>query len=109
MTPDGTALPCHSARNLPIITTPYGIFAIVYILMPILTFIVLPLINYISRHFEHNADFFAAKSGYALDLARSLRHLSHLNFVPMNADIYFVIWFYSHPPITDRIKMLEGT
>lgn len=68
------------------------------------------LINFftssISRHFEYQADEFAATLGYTKPLGDSLikLHLDNLSF-PVN-DKWYSLWHFSHPTLIERLRAL---
>ncbi len=68
-----------------------------------------PLLSYLSRKNEFAADRFARKAvGDGKDLADALltmREKSHI--VPITHPL-FSLFYYSHPPIIERLKELKG-
>jgi Zn-dependent protease with chaperone function len=70
----------------------------------------MPLQNVITRHFEHQADVFGLEliHGAVPDApqaaARMLQVLGEANLEEPSPSSWNVFWFYSHPPIADRIN-----
>jgi len=79
---------------LQYITAPYS--AIVGFLMSVM-----------SRHFEFQADEFAAKLGKAIDLQGALVKLNNDNLGFPIYDWLYSAWHHSHPPVLERIEALK--
>jgi len=62
--------------------------------------------NFLSRRFEYQADAFAAKLGYKLDLGDALIGLSEKNLGNLTPHPAYVFVHYSHPPLLARLKQL---
>jgi len=63
--------------------------------------------NHISRKNEFAADRFAKMHGYALYLASALKKLSVSNLSNMVPHPAYVFFYYSHPPLLERLRYLE--
>jgi len=62
--------------------------------------------NYISRKKEFSADNFAAKYGLAANLISALKKLTSKNLSNLTPHPAYVFFYYSHPPLYDRVKNL---
>lgn len=62
--------------------------------------------NYISRKKEFDADNFAAKHGMAEHLISALKKLTSKNLSNLTPHPVYVFFYYSHPPLYDRVKNL---
>merc|ERR1712045_305502 len=83
-------------------------------LMIVLSYITAPysavigfLMSVLSRHFEFQADEFAAKMGKAKDLQAALVKLNNDNLSFPIYDWLFSSWHHSHPPVLERIEALK--
>merc|ERR1712127_105288 len=65
------------------------------------------LMSVLSRHFEFQADEFAAKLGKAKDLCSALVKLNNDNLSFPVYDWLFSAWHHSHPPLLQRIEALK--
>lgn len=65
------------------------------------------LMSVLSRHFEFQADEFAAKLGKAADLKKALVKLNNDNLSFPIYDWLFSAWHHSHPPLLERIEALK--
>merc|ERR1712045_980920 len=65
------------------------------------------LMSVLSRHFEFQADEFAAKMGKAKDLQSALVKLNNDNLSFPIYDWLFSAWHHSHPPILERLSVLK--
>lgn len=64
--------------------------------------------NKLSRNYEYEADEFAAKTtGKNLSLITALKTLTKENMATISPHPLYVLFYYSHPPLKDRIKSLE--
>lgn len=68
-----------------------------------------PLTNYISRHFEYQADRFAAQSTHREDFVNALQKLAESNLADKTPHPIVEFLFYSHPSINHRIEKIKGT
>ncbi|MBU0548988.1 MAG: M48 family metallopeptidase [Candidatus Omnitrophica bacterium] len=74
----------------------------------LLQIIATPLLNWISRVMEKNADFLALKSsGLKEAFISMMSKLSAQNLSDTNPARWIKVWFYDHPPTIERIKMAE--
>lgn len=65
------------------------------------------LMNYISRHFEYQADNYAKQTFSAQPLISSLKKLSRNNLSNLTPHPLYVFVHYSHPTLAQRIRNLE--
>ncbi len=84
--------------------------AALLLLVDVGQFALMPLQNAITRHFEHQADVFGLEliHGAVPDApqaaARMFQTLGEANLEEPAPSRFAVFWFYSHPPIADRIN-----
>lgn len=64
--------------------------------------------NYMSRHFERRADSLAYELGYGDDLISALRKLHKDSLSDMNPHPTVVKLTYNHPPLHERIELIEA-
>lgn len=70
----------------------------------------IPLSNYVSRRFEREADRFACKlTGNSESMASALIKLSRDNLSNLHPHPLYAAFYYSHPPIVQRIKDIKKT
>lgn len=75
--------------------------------IPIYLFWLTPITSYLSRKREFEADEFASKYSEARNLISALKKLSKSNASVLEPDPVFVKYYYSHPPLRDRISHLN--
>lgn len=71
-----------------------------------LSFFLMPLISYISRKNEYAADEFGSKMQSKSDLVNALLKLVNENKSFPLSHKYYVFFYYSHPPLVDRLRKL---
>ena len=80
--------------------------ALITLMLPIFSFIYMPIMGLISRHNEYEADKFGAKIGGKQHLINALLKLvSENKSFPLSHPLY-IFFYYSHPPIIERLKAL---
>jgi len=80
--------------------------ALITLLLPIFSFIYMPIMGLVSRHNEYEADKFGAKIGGKENLINALLKLvSENKSFPLSHPVY-IFFYYSHPPIVERLKEL---
>lgn len=85
---------------------PYSIITLFLIFSPILSFFLMPLISFISRHNEYAADEFGSNMQSKEDLVSALLKLANENkSFPLSHPLY-IFFYYSHPPLVQRFKEL---
>jgi len=67
-----------------------------------------PLFNSISRYYEAQADAYAASLGFSNDLKDALFHLFRANLSDFHPDWLFSRYFYTHPTLIERRKILSA-
>ncbi len=65
------------------------------------------LMNLVSRRNEFQADRFAAETADGIALQEALKKLSVSNLSNLNPHPLYVFFYYSHPPLLERLKMLK--
>lgn len=88
---------------------PYaGLLLTAVVLKPILFFLT-PIGAAISRKFERDADRYALSLiGTTRFLAQALKRLAKENLANLHPHPAYVIFYYSHPPLTERVVRLEA-
>jgi Zn-dependent protease with chaperone function len=80
------------------------------LVLTLLTFFSSPLVNGISRHYEHQADQFALEVTYVVvpdpnaAEARAFQILGEEDLSDPDPNPFIVFWLYSHPPLDRRIQ-----
>jgi STE24 endopeptidase len=65
------------------------------------------LFNHFSRVAEYKADRYAAQSGYLEAMKSALTTLARENFANLTPHPLYVLFYYSHPSISNRIQSLD--
>jgi len=89
-------------------SVPYaGLFVIGALLKPV-PFFLTPLGSAVSRMFEREADDYSfSLMGTALSLAGALKRLAKENLANLHPHPFYAWFYYSHPPLTERIARLQ--
>lgn len=99
-------LPDELFLQLNLNNEPYSIILLFLIFSPVLSFFLMPLISSISRHNEYAADKFGSNLATKDDLVNALLKLANENkSFPLSHPLY-IFFFYSHPPLVERLKEL---
>ncbi|MEA3315113.1 MAG: M48 family metallopeptidase, partial [Campylobacterota bacterium] len=99
-------LPDELFLQLNLNNEPYSIILLFLIFSPVLSFFLMPLISSISRHNEYAADEFGSNLATKEDLVNALLKLANENkSFPLSHPLY-IFFFYSHPPLVERLKEL---
>lgn len=83
---------------------------VMLLVLTLLTFFSSPLVNAISRHYEHQADQFALEVTYGVvpnpnaTEARAFQILGEQDLSDPDPNPFIVFWLYSHPPLDRRIR-----
>ncbi len=80
---------------------------IFFLVLPLIIFPFQPLTSMLSRKHEFEADRYAANKSEAKDLISALVKLYRDNAAPVTTDVWFSMFFDSHPPASIRINALE--
>lgn len=76
------------------------------LVMPLLSFVMMPILGIVSRHNEYAADKTGADLGGKLFLSEALKKLvSENKSFPLSHPIY-IFFYYTHPPVLERLKEL---
>jgi len=88
---------------------PHVMIILLLLLMPVLGFIMMPIMGIISRHNEYEADKMGSELGGAagsIELANALQKLVNENrSFPLSHPLY-IFFHYTHPPVLERLKAL---
>ena len=76
--------------------------------LPLVTFFITPLSSRRSRRFEFEADAYAASNSDGKSLASALLKLYQDNASTLTPDPWFVAFYYSHPPASQRIARIAA-
>jgi STE24 endopeptidase len=76
--------------------------------LPLVTFFITPLSSRRSRRFEFEADAYAASHSDGKSLASALLKLYQDNASTLTPDPWFVAFYYSHPPASQRIARIAA-
>lgn len=77
-------------------------------ILSIVTQLIMIPFNAMARHFERRADSFACELGYGDDLVSALRKLVKDSLSNMNPHPTVVKLTYNHPPLHERIELIEA-
>jgi STE24 endopeptidase len=78
-----------------------------FLVVPVFTFPFTPLLRWISRRHEFEADAYAARTD-AADLGRALVKLYEDNAATLTPDPLHSLFYDSHPPAAARIARLQA-
>ncbi len=85
---------------------PSVVMVLFLLLMPVVSFIMMPLMGMVSRHNEYEADKTGAELGGQLYLSEALKKLVTENkSFPLSHPLY-IFFYYTHPPVLERLKEL---
>jgi len=89
--------------------SPAIIMILLLLFMPVLGFVMMPIMGIVSRHNEYAADKMGSELGGpsgAIELANALRKLVTENkSFPLSHPLY-IFFHYTHPPVIERLKEL---
>jgi STE24 endopeptidase len=89
--------------------SPYLTMILLMLFMPVLGFIMMPIMGIVSRHNEYAADKMGSELGGAagsIELANALQKLVTENkSFPLSHPLY-IFFHYTHPPVLERLKEL---
>ena len=99
-------LPDELFLELHLNNQPYAIIVVIMMFISPIFFFLMPLISAISRHNEYEADKFGSDLSSKNDLVNALLKLANENkSFPLSHPLY-IFFFYSHPPLVERLKEL---
>jgi len=78
------------------------------IFLSVITLIINIPLSYISRKFEYQADAYAALNYSDEMLISALKVLSRENFSNLTPHPLYVKFYYSHPPLKERIANIKS-
>jgi STE24 endopeptidase len=81
--------------------------ALLWLLAPIVAFLVKPLFSGLIRKFEYQADAFAASKGHGVNLGRALIKLLDNNGATYKSDPCFSWIYHTHPLLDERLASLD--
>ena len=88
---------------------PYLVMILLLLFMPVLGFVMMPIMGMVSRHNEFEADRMGSELGGpsgAIELANALKKLvSENKSFPLSHPLY-MFFHYTHPPVIERLKEL---
>jgi STE24 endopeptidase len=102
-------LPQSLYLELGLSESPALVMILLLLFMPVLGFIMMPLMGIVSRHNEYEADKAGSclvGKGGEIELANALQKLvSENKSFPLSHPIY-IFFHYTHPPVLERLKAL---
>jgi len=102
-------LPASLYIEMGIAQSPASIMILLLLFMPVLGFIMMPIMGIVSRHNEYEADRMGSElggPGGAIELANALKKLVTENkSFPLSHPLY-IFFHYTHPPVVERLKAL---
>ena len=102
-------LPDSLYMELGVPKEPYVVMILLMLFMPVLGFIMMPIMGIVSRHNEYEADRMGSELGGpagAIELANALQKLVTENkSFPLSHPLY-IFFHYTHPPVIERLKEL---
>jgi STE24 endopeptidase len=102
-------LPESLYLELGLSATPSLLMILLLLFMPVLGFVMMPIMGIVSRHNEYAADKMGSELGGpagAIELANALKKLVTENkSFPLSHPIY-IFFHYTHPPVLERLKEL---
>ncbi|MBZ5534837.1 MAG: M48 family metallopeptidase [Acidobacteriia bacterium] len=87
----------------------WGSLTLLLLFLTVLSFISNPLLNGISRHFEHEADIYGLEVTHGLvsdcqqDAARAFQILGEVDLGDPDPGEFIKVWLYGHPPVAERV------
>jgi STE24 endopeptidase len=95
--------PLATHATLPTFTLP-----MMMLVLTVFAMLLEPLQNMVSRHFERQCDLYALRrTGNREAYASAFRKLARLNKDDPNPNPWEVFFFHSHPPISERLAMID--
>jgi STE24 endopeptidase len=100
-------IPLSLYQDMGVTRSSYSIIIMFMLTFPILGFFVMPLVSLLSRYNEYAADRFGSKLGGADNLKSALIKLVNENLHFPKSHYLYIFFYYSHPPMIERIKHLD--
>jgi STE24 endopeptidase len=88
--------------------TPFAAIFLFTKVLSVYLFPITPLASWISRSREFEADAFAKKYSKSDNLIEALKILSKENLAVTYPDSIYALFYYSHPPMAERIEKLKS-
>ena len=102
-------LPTSLYLELGVAQEPYVMMILLMLFMPVLGFVMMPIMGIVSRHNEYAADKMGSELagvGGEIELANALKKLVTQNkSFPLSHPLY-IFFHYTHPPVLERLKEL---
>ena len=102
-------LPSSLYLELGMNESPALVMILLLLFMPVLGFLMMPIMGIVSRHNEYEADRMGSElggKGGAIELANALQKLVTENkSFPLSHPIY-IFFHYTHPPVIERLRAL---
>ena len=102
-------LPNELYSELGLSQEPYVVIILLMLFMPVLGFLMMPIMGIVSRHNEYAADKMGSELagiGGEIELANALKKLVTENkSFPLSHPLY-IFFHYTHPPVLERLKEL---
>jgi len=99
-------LPQSLFLDMGVAATAGAKIALIMLILPIFSFVYMPLMGLISRHNEYEADKFGAKIGGKQNLINALLKLVNENKSFPHSHPLYIFFYYTHPPVIERLKAL---
>jgi len=102
-------LPDSLYLELGLSEEPFVVMILLMLFMPVLGFLMMPIMGIVSRHNEYEADKMGSElagKGGEIELANALKKLVTENkSFPLSHPLY-IFFHYTHPPVLERLKEL---
>ena len=97
----------YAGLGVPVQNTALALI-LFFLVIPVFTFPLSPLLSHFSRQHEFEADAYAAEHTAAADLSRALVKLYQDNAATLTPDPLHSLFYDSHPPASARIARLQA-
>lgn len=102
-------IPTTLYLELGLSEAPFVVMILLMLFMPVLGFLMMPIMGLISRHNEYEADKMGSELGGAagaIELANALQKLVSENRSFPHSHPLYIFFHYTHPPVLERLKAL---
>lgn len=102
-------IPTTLYLELGLSEAPFVVMILLMLFMPVLGFLMMPIMGLISRHNEYEADKMGSELGGAagaIELASALQKLVSENRSFPHSHPLYIFFHYTHPPVLERLKAL---
>ena len=99
-------LPEELFTDMGVVPTAGVQIATMSILLPVISFIFTPIMSFVSRHNEYEADEFGSKMGGRENLVSALMKLITENKAFPKSHPLVIFFYHTHPPVIERLKEL---